>query len=262
MAKHSHQNNSHQNNALIKELNAEARKNKLINLLNNHKKLIVCLALTITLALILWLIFCWYSKNQSEHYSAILHKATQEAETGDTTQAKADLKQIYESTSVPAGVKEIASLRYASLLKPTDMNQTVAVYLQISKNSKFDNYVREYAGLMALKILVSVDKKDNQDTIKQLIADLAKSKVLKYYIMEQEGIFDWNNGNFKEADAIFKNIAKNPEASEMLKKRVQEMHSAYLSKFGISESEDGKKDASADKSKNKKNDSESDDEQK
>jgi hypothetical protein len=50
--------------------------------------------------------------------------------------------------------------------------------------------------------------------------------------MEQKAIFNWSGGNFREANIIFESLAGNPEVSEVLKKRAQQMHSFYVSKFG------------------------------
>lgn len=225
-----------ESNSLIRELKSQLRQEKIMGHFNAHKKRIFYLLLAVVLAVITWSALNFYSQAQSKKYSSILHQAMIDEQKGDLEKSTAAFKQIYQSNA-PAGVKEIASLKYASsLLKENQSDQAVEAYLAVNKNKKFDAYIREYSGLIALKILVGENKKEHQEKITALVSDLEKnSKILKYYIIEQKAINQWSNANFKEANQSFKSLANNPEVSDMLKKRAAEMVAIYSSRFGDDE---------------------------
>ncbi len=231
-----------ESNSLIRELKAQLRQEKIVGHLKTNQKLIIYFLSAIIAAAIIWTAVSFYNQIQSKKYSAILHQAMIDEQKGELEKSTAALKKIYESHA-PAGVKEIASLKYAAeFLKENKNEQATEVYLAINKNKRFDSYVREYSGLIALKILVGEDKPENQEKIIALIASLEKtSKILRYYILEQKGINQWNAGNFKEANQLFKSLAENPEVSDMLKKRATEMVALYVSRFGADEEKPAEK---------------------
>jgi hypothetical protein len=201
---------------------------KVIGHLKTHQ-----IKLTYALSIIAFIaVFCvswnFYQQIQSKKYSAILHQVMIDEQKGESDKAMASLKKIYESHA-PAGVKQIASIKYAAqILQTQKLEKAVEIYLEISRNRSFDPYIRDYSGLMALKILVSENTKEGQEKITAKIISLEKeleknSKVLKNYIIEQKGIFELNSGNYEEASKAFKSISDDSKTSEMLKKRVLEM---------------------------------------
>jgi hypothetical protein len=226
-------NDNQESKSLARELKIQALKEKAIGHLKTHQKLISYALIAAVLAAVLATAFSFYNQFQSKKYSAILHQSLIDEQKGDAAKATEALKTIYES-SAPAGVKSIASLKYAIALSNSNQtDQAIEVYLAVNQNKKFDDYMREYAGLLAVKTLIGQDKKDNQEKITTLLTRLEKeSKILKYYIIEQKGIAQWNAGDFKTAYETFKSITDNLEASEMLKKRASEMVGIYISKFG------------------------------
>lgn len=237
--------NQESSSRMLREFKLENYKQKLIGIWESHRKLITYSLLVAVLTGVLWGIFCWYSGVQSEKYSAILHQVIIDEQKGDTDKAMEKLKLIYETRGLPAGVKGVGSLKYASMLLASGKDQeAITAYLTINENGRFDSFVREYAGLIALKTLVAENKKGDQDKISTLITSLKNnSKTLKYYIVEQEGVFKWLNGDLKNADKIFQDLSVNPEVSDMLKKRAVEMHNIYVSKFGMDEKSPGAKSA-------------------
>jgi hypothetical protein len=219
--------------SLIRDLKSQIRKDKLFALAKAHQKTITyCLSLVILVAVLLT-IFSFYTQIQATKYSTILHQAMIDERNGEKAKSEASLKEIYES-SAPAGVKSIASLKYAAILmKDGKTDEAIEAYLTINKNRRFDAFVREYSGLVALKTLVDADKKENQEKVTALIAKLEKSsKTLKFHILEQKGLFLWNSGDFKGANEVFKSITENLEAPDMLRKRTTEMANIYKSRFG------------------------------
>lgn len=251
--------NNPESRSLIRDLKSHVRKEKLISLAKTHQKNLTYALSLAVLVVIFLTAFSFYNQIQAKKYSTILHQAMIDEQIGDKAKSLESLKQIYDS-SAPAGVKEISSLKYAAnLMRSGKTDEAIEAYLEINKNRKFDDFIREYSGLVALKTLVDMDKKENQEKITTLEARLEKqSKTLKYHIIEQKGLFLWNSGDFKAANAAFKSISENLEAPDMLKKRAAEMVGIYKSRFGeevVVKTED-KKDSS--KEETKKDDSKSD----
>jgi len=226
-------NDNQESKSLIRDLKSHVRKEKVLALAKTHQKNIVYLLSLGALVAAFLISFSFYSQYQSKKYSTILHQAMIDEQNGEKAKSDQALKDIYES-SAPTGVKEISSLKYATrLMQEGKTNEGVEAYLAINQNKKFNDYVREYSGLIALKTLVDNNKPENKDKIVALISRLEKeSKTLKYYIIEQKGVFLWNEGDFKTANEAFKSIAENLETPEALKKRAIEMVDIYKSKFG------------------------------
>jgi len=219
--------------SLIRDLKSHVRKEKVLALAKKHQRNIIYLLSLGILVVVFLISFSFYNQHQSKKYSTILHQAIIDEQNGEIAKSDQSLKDIYESRA-PAGVKEIASLKYAArLMSEGQTNEGVEAYLATNKNKQFNDYVREYSGLIALKTLVDNNQPENKDKIIALASRLEReSKTLKYYIIEQRGIFLWSEGDFKTANEAFKSIAENLETPEVLKKRAMEMVDIYKSKFG------------------------------
>lgn len=216
--------------SFFENLRPHFQKDQIIVHLNNHQKKIVIVILTAVVILVVWSGYCFYEKSQSKKYSKLLHQALISEQSGKFEKSNATLKEIYES-SAPSGVREIASLKYASqTLSSGNHEKAIQIYLKINKTKSFDQYIREYAGLIALRTMISVEK--DKEKVSALISNLEKnSKILKYYVLEQKAIFAWENKEFKTAGEIFTNLSKNPEVTGALKIRADEMAKIYEEKF-------------------------------
>jgi hypothetical protein len=220
--------NSEESKSFFRELKSKIQKDQLLFIIKKYQKIISIILIALILFSIFYTCWSWYQKNQSKKYSIILHQSLIDDQNGNTKKSTLALKQIYQS-SASTKVKQIASLRYAiSLTKDGKNEQAIEVYLNINKNKKFDQYVREYAGLIALKTLVSSSKINDKEKILSLGNKLEKdSKFLKYQIIEQKGLLLWNLREFKGANETFKTIVNNPEASDQIKQRAKEMIDMY-----------------------------------
>ena len=224
--------NSAESKSFFRELKSQIRKDQLFALIKKHQKITSVFLVLVILLSISFAGWSWFQQSQAKQYSKILHQSLIDEQNGETEKSTIALQQIYQS-SAPVGVKQIASLRYAAnLIKSGKNQQAIDIYLNVNKNTKFDQYVREYAGLIALKILVDNSKSDDRAKILSLEAQLEKnSKFLKYQIIEQKGLLLWSLQDFKAANEVFESIASNIEASDLLKKRAVEMVNIYKSKF-------------------------------
>jgi hypothetical protein len=226
-----------ESNSLLKEIKSEIKKDQIFKIWTEYKKPIITTIILVALASISWVALEVHNHKQAEKYSAILHQILiDDINQKNSNEIQADLKSIYKEEASPFGIKEISLLKSAAaFLKEGNKQKAIDTYIEINENKKFDQFSREYSGLIALKILIN-SKGDNKNKIISLATKLeGNSNILKYYIMEQRAIFQWNEGNFKIANEIFNNISKNPEVPASLKKRTQEMNKIYISKFGIEE---------------------------
>jgi hypothetical protein len=221
---------------IAKEIKTEERKEKIKLFLVTHKRTILILILAIIVLIIVAASIKTYQRKQEENYSAVLQQILIDSETNPEA-AKTSLKKLYEDKSAPAGTKSLASLKYAAvLMKEAKTDEAVAIYLEINKTKKYDAYIKELSGLLALKTLIDTNKPEFEDKIINLTAELEKnSKSLKYYVTEQKAVFEWNRGNHKIAGEIFKNLAENTETSQAVKARAKEMYDIYTSKYSAKE---------------------------
>ena len=208
----------------IREIEEELRKEKLKKIWKKYSKYIIYSIIIIVIAILLSISYFFYKEKQNKKFSEILNNAIVTMDL-DKKSAIQDLEKIYYSKSAPHNIKLLASMRYANaLFKNNQINDSISIYLEVNKNTKYDQYIREIAGLYALKTMVDTNNKEFESKIIDLILDLESStQYLKYFIVEQKGIFEWSRGNYKIAYDIFDNLLKNPEASNQLKYRAEQM---------------------------------------
>jgi len=181
------------------------------------------------------IIFTAYKINQKslqEKYSEILHQSMIDQQLGDVEKAKKNLKEIYDSSSAPSGVKSLASLRYAGiLLEENNKSEAINVYAEVNKCRFCDNYIKELAGLLMVRTLMTEeDAVSKNDLPEKILAVENNSKILRYYIAEQRGYLEMNKNNLEKSYQIFEMIAKNPEAREDLKNRASDAMKIVIQK--------------------------------
>jgi hypothetical protein len=214
-------NNQNDTMHLINQARAEARANSVKRFFAKHKKIVTTSLAATAVLLLIFVAASFYQKSAQEKYSAILHQSLIEQENGDVEATKALLKKIYDAKFAPSGVKALASLRYAGLLLAED-NKSAAlkIYHEINQTSRYDSYIKELSGLLEARILITDASQTNKDEVLKRIEKIElKSKILHYYISEQKGIFELQNGNLENAYKIFDMITKSPESSQSLKTR-------------------------------------------
>jgi hypothetical protein len=163
-------------------------------------------------------------KSKQAHFSEMLHQSMIDQQLGDIEKAKQSLKTIHESTTAPAGVKSLASIRYAAiLLEQGDKDLAIKVYQDINDCNFCDAYIRELSGLLMVRTIMTDDKFLNeQNLVDKFLKIENNSKILRYYIAEQRGYLELNNKNLDKAFEIFEMIAKNPDVKENLKNRAND----------------------------------------
>lgn len=197
--------------------------------LARNKKLFIRLALALVAGLLFLFLFDLYQKSAQEKYSAIFHQSLIEEERGNIAIAKQNLQKIYETKFAPSGVKGLSALRYAGLLlNEGSYDEALAVYQSIATSSRYDRYLRELAGLLAVKIIIiKTDIKDDkslqQQALKQIEKLESRSKFLHPYLAEQKGIFLMKIGELEKSYQIFEGILKDQNSEQALKLRVADM---------------------------------------
>jgi hypothetical protein len=211
---------------LIKDLERQAQKDKILAFILKNKKLIALALAALVLFSVLLSFLAWQQQKIAEESSAQLHLATKNSQDGQLQKAQQNLQEIFEGKA-PQGVKAISALKNAGiLLEQENFAKALEQYLQINKNGKFDPFIREYAGLNALKIMIL--QKDQQSKILQLADELEKnSKILKYQILEQKALAQLSFGQFAAGQKILENLLHNPETSQIVKARAEEILKIY-----------------------------------
>lgn len=217
---------------LINQARSEARREDFKNILVNNSKLIIVVIALLLILLGIFFAASSYQDSKKEKFSKQLHQALIYQEKDQDKKAEEVLKNIYNSSSAPSGIKSIASLRLAAILiNNNQMDEAIKIYHNINNNGSYDQYIQELAGLLEAKTLVVInDQSKAKDTLATISKIESKSSILKYDISEQKAIFEMKQGNLAETKKIFEEISKNPESSESLKKRAGEMLKMVTSK--------------------------------
>ncbi len=206
---------------LINQAREQARIDNFKRFLGKNFKIVFRLVLVLLVAGLVFIGFNSYQKSSQEKYSAILHQSLINQQTGDIAKAKANLKEIYDAKSAPNGVRSLASLRYAGLFfEEGNKVEAAKIYQEINECGSCDDYIRDLAGLLAVKVWVSEESELKQEDLITRIEKIEnKATVLKYEIAEQKGFVEMERGNLEKSYQIFEMITKAPETSKSLKER-------------------------------------------
>lgn len=215
---------------LLNQARAQVRKENFKNFFYKNKKIIKALVVLGFLAAIIFLAWSAINNYRQEKFSEILHQSLIDQQIGDAPKAKENLKKIYEAKLAPSGVRSLASLRYASIIfDEGEKSQAAEIYAEINKCHSCDNYVRELAGLLAVKSWMADENEVKKEDLNARIEKIEnRAKLLKYYISEQRAILEMQKNNLEKSYQLFDLIAKSSESSSALKARAND----YLKMLG------------------------------
>lgn len=224
---------------ILRDAISEAKKEKIKNIWQKYKRKLTITFVTVIVIFLVFTVFGIYKKSKEEEYSALLQKAVMEVAKGNNESALEIVKNIHEDQNAPVNIKAISSLKYGAMVfNQGKFDDAIKIFLDVNKLKKADSYIRELAGLTALKALIDSNDIRYDDQIRSLTASLEKdSKLLKHFILEQKATFEWNRGNYKIANEIFHELAngKDSEVAESIKKRSADMVGIYNSKYASDE---------------------------
>lgn len=209
---------------LINRAKSQARVENIAQFLVTHGKLILRFFIMLFAVVILFVAFNFYQKSKEEKFSAILHQALINQQVGDVEKSKSELQKIVENSSAPSGVKSLASLRYAAiLLEEGKKSEAEKIYFEVNNCGSCDDYVRDLAGLLVVKIWISDSEQLQKDDLSKRVEKIEnKAHALKYHIAEQRAFLELQKNNLAESYKIFENISKNPDVSPALKARAKD----------------------------------------
>lgn len=210
--------------AMLRHIRDEARKEKVFSFVVKYKKPILISVIILILVLIGSTINASYQENKDKKYSKLLHQFLVHAEARQNDQAIKILEDIKNDKAAPADLKALASIKYASiLLDQNKFSEATELFLKVNEDRRVDIYLKEFAGLLALKTMIDSDEPAFVEKIEKLLPKLEKETViLKSPILEQKGIFYWLQNKPKEARKIFEELALDPKTPDDLKIRVKD----------------------------------------
>ena len=209
---------------ILNQAKKEARNEDIMRIFKKNKKLfaiILGFAITSSIAFTAYKI---NQRSQQEKYSEMLHQSMIDEQLGDMEKTKKTLKSIHDSSSAPSGVKSLASMRYAGIMiQEGKKAEAIKIYQDVNDCNFCDDYIKELAGLLLVRTIMTDDIVDNKEKIAQQILDIENnSKILRYYIAEQRGYLELNSNNLEKSYQIFEMISKNPDVKENLKNRASD----------------------------------------
>jgi hypothetical protein len=195
---------------LINKAKAHARRDNFLSFLGKNSKIAFRVILIVATAGIVWIGFSVYKKANQEKFAEIFHLSLVDQQTGELEKAKEKLKKIAEDNSAPSGIKSLASLRYAAfLLEENKKSEAVKIYLEVANCGSCENYVRDLAKLLAVKVWMSDESELQKADLNERIKKLEDSaKILKGNIAEQRAFLELKKNNLEEAHKIFVEIEK------------------------------------------------------
>lgn len=209
---------------LINQARAQARNDGLKNFLVNNAKLLTRFALILVVVGISFFVYRSYERSNEAKFSEILHKSLINQQIGDIAKAKENLKEIYEAKSAPSGVKSLASLRYAAFfLEEGNKSEAAKVYLSVHECGSCDDYVRDLAGLLAVKVwVIDAEEMKKADLVSRIEKIENNSSILKYHVAEQLALLELQKGELEKSYQTFERIAKAPESAQAIKSRAED----------------------------------------
>ena len=215
-----------ENSELTREMQNDLNRERLNNLWQKYRKTILLFVAVSIIFVIVVLVYVSYTKGQRLKYSEMLNNAIVLLDSGNNRDsARKTLKSMHNNNSIPSNIRFLASMNYGKILfNDGKVEEAISTYLEINKDADNDPYIRETAGLYALKIMIDSDDRSFDQRIENLVMDLENSSTyLKYFIIEQKAIYQWHRQNYKMASDIFDNLSQNPEASDFIRSRARQM---------------------------------------
>ncbi|MFT4718629.1 MAG: hypothetical protein ACI9IL_000966 [Rickettsiales bacterium] len=201
-----------------KEARIEAFTLGLLNFYRNNRVKIFSILFILILAATSYVGKYLYNKNINQKYSVILQGLFL-----DKIVDNDKLKTLVDQNN-SSGIKFIASMQYAKILaKEGKFDKAIDLYLAINNSKEYDDFFKEYAGLLAIRYLVEFRDDKKYDIIGNIRRIKEGSSNLKSHIIEQEAIYLWKIKEYKESEDLFKALFDSVGASEGIRKRARMM---------------------------------------
>lgn len=214
-----------QEKVFLKEVKEEVYKEQLQNLLKKYSKQIG-IVVAIVVVLVLGSVISNNSRvSKEEKYSKELYEAILDVKKHQYEEAQKSLESILKS-SIPSGTKSLVELKLAQVLNlQGEYKKSLELYMDVKNDRKYDTFVREFAGLSALNLMIVHENLANGNGVQKLIKQLKKNKngSLKYLVMEQEALYLRIKGDLNASNTVIKEIMEDVNAPHTIKLRVMEM---------------------------------------
>jgi hypothetical protein len=206
------------NDALIREIDEELRRERLAKLWERHGTWLLVAAAAIVVAVAA---FKWNEQRQIE--AAQLAGARFEAASNLAAEGKADeaLKAYSEiAEKGPPGYGALAALRHAGgLAQAGKTAEALAAYETLSRNGEADALLRDFARLQAAGLrLGQADWTEMQNRLNDLAADKAP---WRHFARELMGIAALNAGKADEARKVLEPMVADPALPQGVAERVR-----------------------------------------
>lgn len=207
----------------LKEVKEEVYKEQLHKLLNKYSKHILA-GIAIIIVLVVGSVITRNNTIQKEEkYSEELYKATLEVRNQQYALAEKTLEDVLESNA-PSTTKALTELKLAQVFNLQGKSDEALIrYKQVFTNRNYDVFVREFAGLSALHIMIiqNKDAKSIEALTKKL--EQNKSGSLQYLVMEQKALWARVKGDIKLSNEVLAQIIADASAPHTIKLRAMEM---------------------------------------
>lgn len=223
---------------IIKQAKKETQQEKIRAFFNDNKSCVIRSAIVLAAVIIAIIVIISVQSSRSKNFSKLVHQSLIYQQSGDFDKAQKTLEEVYSASFVPGGIKSIAMLRYAAfLLGDGKTKEAQKVYADLHDCSSCNEYNRDLAGLILVKIWMSDDEELAKEDLDDRIEDIEdSSSILKNHVAEQRAILNMIKGDFEESREIYEEILEEEDVFEQLKERAKD--SIKILKEKSSEKED------------------------
>ena len=191
---------------------------------NKKYRIVAYIFLSLLILLTSFISYKIYRKSQIKKYSQIIIQSVEDIEKGNQEEAIKNLEKITKGNA-PATTKSLANLNYAQILyNKGDIKSATDIYKEIAECNVCNKFITELGQLLYIKTKPQIDKDLDADKFVEYIdSAISKSKFLTIHLLEQKGIFCFNNYRYDEASEVLIKVVKSEEVGDNIKQRAKDI---------------------------------------
>ncbi len=211
---------------LFREVEEDMRRERLARAWEKYGVYVLIAALLIVLVTAGIQINAWWNAKRASETGESFVKALRLAEEGKTAEMVAALDKI--AREAPRGYAVLATLRSAAAAAEAGrMDDAIALYQSVANDAFSDENLRNFAELQLAAL--QIDKVPPADIVKRLSPMNTAGNAWRHSARELIGLAHFKAGNAGDAEALFQDIAADPEAPAELRRRAQIMLALLVS---------------------------------
>ena len=202
---------------IIREVDEELRRERLLKLWQRHGHLIVGAAVVLVLAVAGWRAYEWYQAREAARIGARFEAALKLAAEAKPREAEESFAAIV--SEAPAGYRVLARIAQAAEIARGDAKAGVAAFDAIAADRSVDPVMRELAQVRAAMLLV--DSAPVAEIVTRLQPLAAAGSTFRHSARELLALARYKAGELEAARTLLFQVMTDPEVPPSMRNRVQ-----------------------------------------